>query len=208
MTTVIVFAKAPVAGLAKTRLAPALGSSGAAHLAERLLRHTVQQAVAAGLGMVELCVTPDATHSVFAELALMPGLRLSVQGEGDIGQRMAGAFQRVLSLHGKALLIGTDAPLLDATVLQRAAAALDQHDAVFGPTADGGYVLVGLRRIAALSPLLFEGMRWSHAGVMAETRLRLAAAGLSHTELPLLHDIDEPADLVHVPRAWLQGLAR
>jgi len=70
---------------------------------------------------------------------------------------------------------------------------------VFGPAADGGYALVGLRRPA---PGLFHGMRWSHARVMAQTRERLAALGLRHAELPLLHDIDEPADLVHLPADW------
>lgn len=199
MTAVIVFAKAPVPGLAKTRLAPALGADGAARLAERLLRHAVQQSLAAGLGPVDLCVTPDDRHPCFVELAGQPGLGLSPQGDGDLGQRMARAFERTLVSAGAALLIGTDAPQLDAAALRRAAAALQGHDAVFVPAADGGYALVGLRRPA---PGLFAGMRWSHAGVMADTRERLAAAGLKHAELPVLHDIDEPADLAHLPADW------
>jgi uncharacterized protein len=162
----------------------------------------VQQALAAGLGAVDLCVTPDTAHPLFVQLAAVPGLSLSLQGDGDLGQRMAAAFERVLAGHGAALLIGTDAPALDAQYLRQAAAALQTHDAVFGPAADGGYVLVGLRRPA---PALFEGMRWSHAGVMADTRTRLIAAGLRHHELTVLHDIDEPADLVHLPAGWLPG---
>ncbi|HSM20899.1 MAG TPA: glycosyltransferase, partial [Rubrivivax sp.] len=61
-TSVIVFAKAPVAGMAKTRLAPALGSARAAALAERMLRHALTQAAAADVGPVELCAAPDTTH--------------------------------------------------------------------------------------------------------------------------------------------------
>jgi glycosyltransferase A (GT-A) superfamily protein (DUF2064 family) len=71
---------------------------------------------------------------------------------------------------------------------------------VFGPTADGGYALVGLRRPA---PGLFTGMRWSHDRVMADTRERAIALGLHHQELPMLHDIDEPNDLVHLPPQWI-----
>ncbi|MEN9630523.1 MAG: hypothetical protein RJA10_3751 [Pseudomonadota bacterium] len=202
LTTVIVFAKAPVAGLAKTRLAPALGAEGAAQLARRLLHHTVRQALAAGLGPVDLCVTPHQQHDDFTALAAHPGLQLSDQGDGDLGARMARALERRLASSPAALLIGTDAPSLDAATLQQAARLLQSHDAVFGPAADGGYVLVGLKRPA---PELFDGMRWSHPAVMADTRQRLASAGLNHIEMPVLHDIDEPADLVHLPAAWRDG---
>lgn len=202
LTPVIVFAKAPVAGLAKTRLAPALGADGAAQLARRLLQHAVQQALAAGLGPVDLCVTPNQQHADFQRLAAEPGLRLSDQGDGDLGTRMARALERNLATSPAALLIGTDAPSLDAAYLRQAARSLQSHDAVFGPAADGGYVLVGLRRP---SPGLFEGMRWSHPAVMADTRERIARAGLRHTELATLHDIDEPADLRHLPAGWQEG---
>jgi len=198
---VIVFAKAPQAGLAKTRLMPALGAEGAARLAERLLAAAAGQACAACLGPVELCTTPDASHPAFAAIARGGAVALTEQGHGDLGERMARAFERVLAAHDRALLIGTDAPALDASYLRAAAAALSDADAVFGPAADGGYALVGLRRPA---PQLFSGMRWSHDRVMAHTRERLAASGLRHVELPLLHDIDEPADLAHLPDSgWL-----
>jgi hypothetical protein len=194
--TVIVMAKAPLPGLAKTRLIPALGADGAAQLAARLLDRVVTQALATGLGPVDLCVTPDATQACWSAWAQRSDLALSSQVEGDLGRRMDAAFNRVLREQPAALLVGTDAPALDATYLRRAAAALVTHDAVYGPAADGGYVLVGLKRP---QPALFDGMRWSHDQVMAHTRQRLAAAGLRHAELPPLHDIDDPADLVHLP---------
>jgi len=198
---VIVFAKAPQAGFAKTRLIAALGAQGAAHLAERLLFATLEHAREADIGPVQLCVTPDRTHPAFALAAQRGSTTLSDQGDGDLGVRMARAFERVLSTHDHALLIGTDAPQLDAAYLRAAATALNEADAVFGPAADGGYVLVGLRRT---TPELFTGMRWSHNKVMAGTRERLAALGLRHVELPVLHDIDEPADLCHLPAQWLR----
>lgn len=202
-TTVVVFAKAPVAGLAKTRLAPALGAEGAAALAARMLQHTLAQAAAAGLGPVELCAAPDASHPALREAAAAHGATLAVQGDGDLGARMHRAFCRHLPRQGGALLIGTDAPGLDAAVLRDAAQALASHDAVFVPALDGGYALVGLRES---DERCFAGMTWSHARVMEDTRERLRAAGLRWKELPAVADVDEPADLVHLPAGWLDAL--
>lgn len=196
--TIVVMAKAPLPGYAKTRLIPALGAEGAARLAHWLLDRTMAAALASGLGTVELCAAPDTTHAAIDTWGRRAGVRLADQGEGDLGARLARAFDRALAAHGPALLVGTDAPRLDAAVLRSAAAALQTHDAVFVPAHDGGYALVGLRRHA---PPLFEGMPWSTPAVMARTRERLCEFGLSHAELAPLHDIDEPADLVH-----LQGL--
>lgn len=197
-------AKAPVAGLAKTRLIPALGAEGAAALAARMLTNAVGEARAAGLGPVTLCGAPDVSHPAFARLVDDGGLALHPQGDGDLGARMQRAFERALATHERAVLIGTDAPGLDAAVLRAAAEALASHDAVFAPAHDGGYALVGLRRVAPYRSRLFEAMPWSTAQVMAVTRERLREGGLRWHELPLLHDIDEPADLVHLAgRGWL-----
>lgn len=200
---VIVFAKAPLPGFAKTRLIPALGAQGAARLAERLLEETLRQAVAAAIGPVLLCCTPDASHAAFQRMAQLFAVTLSVQGEGDLGLRMRRALEAALQSHSRVVLIGTDAPGLDAAVLRSAADALLQHDAVFGPASDGGYTLAGLSRPA---PELFEGIAWSTPQVMQQTRERIAQYRLRHAELPELHDIDEPADLVHLPHHWLTGL--
>jgi rSAM/selenodomain-associated transferase 1 len=203
-TPVIVFAKAPVPGLAKSRLAPALGAARAAALAARMLRHTLAQAVAAGIGPVELCVAPDTSHAALRDAAADFGVALAAQGEGDLGQRMLRAFERHLRQRSGALLIGTDAPALDAEVLRQAAAALRGHAAVFVPALDGGYALIGLQRP---DPRCFAGMRWSHDQVMADTRQRLRAAAMPWAELAPVADIDVPADLVHLPPGWLEALA-
>lgn len=190
---IVVMAKAPLAGQAKTRLIPALGADGAAALAQRLLVHAVEQAVAAGLGAVELCAAPDTGHTAFRALQARLGVALQPQGDGDLGARMHRIFVR----HAQPLLLlGSDAPALDAAMLRRAAAALHDHDAVFVPAHDGGYALVGLHAPCAT---LFDAMTWSVPAVMARTRERLRRAGLRHAELDPVHDIDEPADLVHLP---------
>jgi rSAM/selenodomain-associated transferase 1 len=194
-TSIIVFAKAPLAGHAKTRLVPALGAHGAAKLAERLMHTALAHALEAQVGPVELCVTPDRMHRAFGDAVTRHRITLTEQGGGDLGERMARAFERVLRTRPQALLIGTDAPGLDAAYLRNAAQALQHADAVLGPAADGGYTLVGLKRPR---PEIFANMRWSHDQVMAHTRERLAQAKLRHLELPVLHDVDEPDDLVHL----------
>lgn len=203
-TAIIVFAKAPVAGLAKTRLAPALGAEGAAALAQRMLLHALAQAVDAAIGPVELCAAPDATHPALREAAGTYSACLTEQGSGDLGARMHRALTRSLMGYDSALLIGTDAPSLDATVLRDAAQALRDHEAVFVPALDGGYALVGLRRA---DPRWFFDMTWSHDRVMEVTRERLRQAGVRWAELPAVADIDEPADLVQLPASWRDALA-
>lgn len=202
---IIVFAKAPRPGLAKTRLIPALGADGAATLAVRMLAHALDQAVASGVGAVELCVAPAPGDVAWDGIELPVGIARTAQGEGDLGARMARAAQRVGEADEVAesckgvLLIGTDCPALDAACLRRAAHALRESDAVIAPTADGGYALLGLRRFDAS---LFADIAWSTSTVAATTMARLDALGWSCTRLPLLHDIDEPADLVHLPPGW------
>lgn len=208
---IIVFAKAPRPGLAKTRLIPALGAAGAAALAARMLAHTLDQALASGIGVVELCAAPAPGDAVWEGVELPEGLVLTAQGEGDLGERMARAAQRACDAFdackadeaGAAgagvLLIGTDCPELDAACLRRAASALGETDAVIAPTADGGYALLGLRRFDAS---LFADIAWSTPTVAAATLERLHALGWSCTRPPLLRDIDEPVDLGHLPPGW------
>lgn len=199
-------AKAPVPGLAKTRLAPALGSVGAAALAEALLRHATAQACTAAPGGVTLWAAPDTSHPVFGELARQHGLALATQPPvPDLGARMAAVFERGFAAGpGPLLLMGSDIPALDAATLQQAGAALQTQALVFVPALDGGYALVGLRHDAAhchpgLMAALFQNMVWSTAQVMATTRGRLFAIGVVAAELPAVSDIDEPADLAHLP---------
>lgn len=203
-TQLVVMAKAPVPGLAKTRLIPALGADGAARLAARLLEHTMAAARAAHFDDLVLACAPDITHAAFAAQQTQGGIVLAAQGDGDLGARMRRRFEGAFAAGAqRVVLIGTDIPSLDAALLRRAADALAEADAVFAPAADGGYGLIGLRAWAPAA--LFDALPWSTAAVMATTRERLAAARLSHVELPGVHDIDEPADLVHLPPGFVSG---
>jgi uncharacterized protein len=194
--SIAVLAKAPVPGLAKTRLIPAIGAHAAAVLAERLTEHAVSTAIAAHIGPVTLWCAPGPDHAAFRTLALRHAITLRRQPEGDLGQRMLAAFA---SAKGPALVIGSDCPALTPGHLRSAAAALEKADVVLIPAEDGGYVLIGAR---APQPALFEDMTWSVAGVLVETRRRIAASKLRAVELSALWDVDSEADLTRMEREW------
>ena len=205
MTRIVIFAKAPQPGSVKTRLIPALGAEGAAALARRLLAHALQQALAADVGKVELCMSPAPTDPAWQGIAVDSAVQQNAQGDGDLGARMARAARRVTqnteSADRSVLLIGTDCPALTASGLKQAAQQLEQHDAVLIPAHDGGYVLLGLK---SPCPKLFDHMAWSTSVVATETLRRMAALNLRVWQGLMLHDIDEPADLQHVPDFLLQ----
>jgi rSAM/selenodomain-associated transferase 1 len=188
---VLVFAKAPRPGSAKTRLIPLLGAEGAAALHARLIKRTLNIVRRASLGAIELHGSP-ADDDFLRHCAASFGADLFEQQEGDLGARMARALSRALARGGSAILIGTDCPAMTARHLRRAAQVLDDgHDAVFVPTEDGGYALVGLARY---DPRIFEGIAWSTSSVMRETRERLLLLGWRWAELETLWDVDLPAD--------------
>lgn len=195
-TRILVFAKAPVAGRVKTRLIPALGAQGAAELARTMLARTLQAALDAGCGPVELCADPHPDDPAWADTALPAGVERSGQGSGDLGQRMARAAQRSLAAGERALLIGTDCVEMDAALLANAARALASSEIFMHPTHDGGYALLGLTRF---DPALFAGIAWSTPRVAAQTRQRVASLRWHLAEGATLHDVDEPADLARWP---------
>ncbi len=196
---IIVFAKAPQPGLAKTRLIPALGEQGAAALARAMLLHTLQAGLDAQVGTVELCATPDIDTAAWRDVPLPDGIVFSAQGEGDLGARMARAAQRASEAGERMLLIGTDCVEMSACLLQQAAQSLFDYDAVIHCTTDGGYALLGLDRFDAL---LFSDMPWSTDAVASRTLARLGQLGWHTHVAEMLHDVDEPQDLKHLPVHW------
>ncbi len=195
---IVIMAKAPVAGQCKTRLIPALGAQGAADLAAQMLRHTVQTAINADIGPVEICAAPSASHPAWATLKLPGSVHWTDQTEGDLGERMAAAARRALEGGEHVMLVGTDCPALSTINLRAAAQALANHDAALVPTVDGGYALLALVRFCSE---IFENMPWSTPVVAQRTLERFAACRWRVQLGPLLHDIDEPHDLVHLPPA-------
>ena len=205
---ILVFAKAPVAGSVKTRLIPALGADGAAGLHADLLRQIIERiAVArterrqewpatpvAPVAPVELWCAPDSRHALFQDLEQRFDLGLRAQCGGDLGERLLRASADALTRARAVVLIGSDCPDMTADILASALALLAQPnvDAVLGPAADGGYVLLALRQA---EPLLFRGIPWGGERVADITRQRLSALRWRWRELPVLRDLDRVEDL-------------
>jgi uncharacterized protein len=178
---IIVFARAPVPGAAKTRLVPALGEWGAARLHMRLVRHAVRTALAARCGPVEL--HGSARHSLLSSI----GVPFRLQRGRDLGERMVHALSR----NPGAILIGSDCPELTAADLRRARRLLQGgYHAVLAPAEDGGYALIGLRRV---SPEILRNMAWGTSSVYDETVKRLK--GYRWCALRTVWDVDRAEDL-------------
>ena len=184
---IAILAKAPIPGLTKTRLIPSIGAHAAAVLQERLTERAVATALAAAVGPVTLWCAPDPSHPSFRDLVTRHAVTLKRQPNGDLGARMLAAFAA-----GPTLVIGSDCPAFTAENLRAAANALHDADVVLIPAEDGGYVLIGAR---GAHPQLFAGIGWGTPTVLAETRARIAALGLTSVELPTLWDVDTEADL-------------
>ena len=188
-------------GTVKTRLAPLLGADGAARLYARLVERALVTAVGAGSGAVELHASPNARHRFFRQLARRYNVRLRNQAGHDLGERMRDALARALRTSEAAVLIGADCPVLQPADLRRAVRLLHSGaDAVFAPAEDGGYALIGLRRV---SPRLFSAIEWGSATVMAETRERLRVLGWQWQELRTVWDVDRPEDYLRLRRLRL-----
>ena len=187
--------KYPRPGSVKTRLVPALGEQRAADLYQAMVRHTLTAAAQfarAGDVTVEAWIS-GADSGESARRWLGEGPSLHEQGEGDLGQRLERAAQAAFAGGAEAVfLIGGDCPALGAGHFESARSALQRVDVVLGPTTDGGYYLLGLRRFI---PEVFQGIAWSTDRVLAQT---LAAARGCAAEVELLErlrDVDVPEDL-------------
>lgn len=188
----ILFAKYPVPGFAKTRLIPALGEAGAAALHRRLTERTVATMLAAAAmygARVEVQYTgadeADLRAWLGGEVALVP------QPEGDLTDRLIAASRETPHI-----FFGADTPDLTAEIVGQAIAAMDTHEVVIGPAEDGGYYLIGMRQAR---PGLLTDMPWSTEQVFPETMGRLGAAGIEPALLPTLADCDRPEDLARWP---------
>ena len=188
----LVFAKAPVPGRAKTRLIPRLGEWRAARLQARLTAGALRTARAAACGVVELHATPG-RHAFFALCKRQFSIPVKSQTGKDLGERMHRALQDALRRHRAAIVIGTDCPILKPQDLRLAARWLRGGcDAVIAPAEDGGYALIGMRKVSAG---IFSGIEWGGANVYRETAKRLDGAGYRWRSLRTVWDVDRPADL-------------
>lgn len=192
---IIVFAKAPVPGQAKTRLIPRLGAWRAARLHARLIRDTIELALAARCGAVELHGTRP--HSFFRDLKVC----FRLQRGRDLGERM---YQALARARRPAILIGTDCPALTPADLRRALRWLHiGYDAVLAPAEDGGYALIGAKRA---QHDWFKGIEWGGPSVYAETAKKLE--GWRWRTLRRVWDVDRPEDVARLRSLRLASASR
>lgn len=189
----IVFAREPVPGRVKTRLAAAIGEQAAAERYDAMLRDVLE--TARQLSGAETVVYWSCEEKALSLLAERHGFCSRIQGAGDLGQRMLAAFEEMFSGGcERCCIIGSDAPDLPLSYIRKAFQLLEsgENDAVFGPSRDGGYYLLGLRQVC---PALFTDIAWSSSAVLEQSLAAARKAGLTAALLPEWQDIDTIDDL-------------
>lgn len=192
----VIFARVPQAGRVKRRLGAEIGMGEAARFYRRILDDQIRRMVRDPRWTVWLFVTPDTTRDHPA-WRLVPVSRRRPQWQGDLGRRMKRPFLTLPA--GSVVLVGSDIPDMRPSHVARAFALLGMHDLVFGPARDGGFWLVGARRVRPLPRPLFAEVRWSTATALADTLASLPA----HVTVALadtLEDVDDAEALRRLSR--------
>jgi uncharacterized protein len=203
----IVFARAAIAGQAKERLARAVGAQRANELYSAFLADTLDTCRSIDGVDLEVWFTPASAQAQFRALA--PHALLTAQAEGDLGARMHRAFEAA-SARGaggnrrRVVIIGSDTPHLARERVEEAFASLRTHPLVLGPSADGGYYLIGLTRPRAE---LFADIAWGTERVLAATLERARELGLAPELLPEEFDLDTAEDLERLRKLLRSGRA-
>ena len=184
----VIFARTPQAGRVKRRLAQEIGVLAATRFYRTTLAATLRTLTADRRWRTLLFVTPDDSlgHPIWQDVRRRP------QGHGDLGQRMRLPFDTLPP--GPVVLIGSDIPAMRPHHIARAFALLGGNDLVFGPATDGGYWLIGARRLRPLPHTLFAGVRWSTPHALADT-LATIPTSYSVGFADVLDDVDDAADL-------------
>ena len=204
----IIFTRYPVAGKTKTRLIPSLGAQAAADLQSWMTGQTVLKSrcfAATDKTAIEVRYQ-GRTHRPMRRW-LGRDLAYVRQGDGNLGQKMRDAFQQAFDDgFDRVVIIGSDCPTLDETILANAFEALNDSHVAIGPATDGGYYLIGLNRPM---PELFSDVDWGTDAVYAQTLAHVKMLGLQPVQLPMLSDIDRPDDLSQLDHcSWQNASAQ
>ncbi|HEX7071437.1 MAG TPA: TIGR04282 family arsenosugar biosynthesis glycosyltransferase [Rhodothermales bacterium] len=198
---VVVFARVPVPGAVKTRLAGALSPEGAAGLYEAFISDTLDSLAECSADVTLYFAPGDQPQPA----GLAPeGVRVRTQRGDDLGARMLNALVETFAAgYERIVIVGSDHPTLPAEFFTLALEALEERSSVvIGPADDGGYYLIGMNE---LYPGLFREMTFSRPDVLDRTLERLADTDANLTLLPPWNDVDTPADLERLVRALESG---
>ncbi len=201
-----VYARVPALGKVKTRLQPDLSPGQSLAIYHLLLERTLNMVAGLRDYQVELWLAGTDADPGVPDLIRDTGLPVHWQQGGDLGERLTHSFSQGLARAPAVVCIGVDCPDLDADYLAAAYAALaEPGDLVLGPADDGGYVLIGMRR---LDGALFRQLEWGSEHVLQQTLIRAKSVGYRLHQLAVLRDIDRPADWYWLQsRGWSPGLA-
>lgn len=188
---VLVFAKAPISGKAKTRLIPLLGAEQAANFQAELINLTLNKFSPSAMWKTQLWCALDPQHPVFLQNATVNNIVSSPQVGADLGERMYRASRSALREFNHVVIVGTDSPVLSEQDVREAFVALEKNDVVVKPAEDGGYVLIGLKKAEMK---LFSGIDWGQATVFQQTLSAIHSLGWKVNVMSTGWDIDEPAD--------------
>ena len=201
-TAIVIMAKVPSPGQVKTRLCPPLSPGQAAGLYRAFLCDKITQVRTLTTARPAIAYTPASGEDFFADVA--PDFTLMAQQGADLGERLVHCLGSFLTMgYTGVLVIDSDTPTLPTSFLQQAIELIASPDVdiVLGPSADGGYYLIGMR---ALHRELFADMPWSTSAVLPETVRRAEARGLKVAWLPSWFDVDTPEDLQRLRAALAQ----
>lgn len=187
LNKLIIFIKNPVLGTVKTRLATAIGDEMALNVYNRLLEKSQKETQAVSAER-HLFYSKEIKHDNWSSNHFNKHLQV----EGDLGEKMRSAFETVIEPSSKAIIIGSDCYDLTSEIIEEAFEALDINDLVIGPANDGGYYLLGMKK---LRPELFDSIAWSTEAVLSQTLKKAKQLGLKVKSLQELIDIDNIDDL-------------
>jgi hypothetical protein len=189
---VLLFIKAPFKGRVKSRLAAAVGDEAALELYKNFALDVIDASCTSGYPFRICFYPPDAEEAIAAWLVGHPA---APQFGNDLGERMELAFKQIFSEgFTSAILVGSDIPGIAPAVFHEALESLKKSDAVIGPSADGGYYLIGFNRSSFLTRV-FRGISWSTETVFRDTMDILQGSSLRVHLVSRLKDVDTLADL-------------
>jgi rSAM/selenodomain-associated transferase 1 len=196
----IVFARLPVAGSVKTRLAKTLGEDFAVRFYRACAEHTFNECrKAASTGMDIFVFYSDEKDKELMKKWTGNDFRLLPQSGEDIGKRMFNAFKIVFDEGvNRAILIGTDVPDISSGIISKALTSLNNTELVIGPAKDGGYYLIGMKKLYGF---LFENIEWGTGKVFAGTLDKINMNNLDKKIITELYDIDTEEDITK----WLSA---
>ena len=191
-TVILVFAKAPVEGNVNTRLIPDIGVQAATQLQHDLVHQRLTMLTQTKLADVILMCSPDEKQNFFVQCEQEYSVRLRKQMGENLGERMMNGVREALMSYKHCIVIGTDAPALNADIIQQAIDTLhDDTAVVFVPAEDGGYVLVGMQQC---HDVLFQDINWGTSEVMQQSRSVLNENKVSYKTLKTCWDVDRLED--------------